>query len=780
MSTSTDEPKDRLLHLLGEGNLTEARPLCEAWLARSDSADAWRILGVIIGREGKLPEAERCFREAVARDPADTKAFSNLAHILRAQGNPAGAASAFRSALTLKDDAGLRFALADVLTDLGDLPAAEVEFRNGLAAEPENIPARYSLGWVCQRQGLFKEARDCYEQVLARDPDHAQAMNNLGVLLLDADALSSGVEEIAHGVVGLAQPAQHHPSDAEAAFRAALRLQPDFVEAHNNLGTALRVLNRLAEAEAAYREALRLKPDYTDALVNLGVVLHMQNRGGEAIASLMRALQIDPRSAEAHNNLGNIYALAGRLTEAIASYREALRRKPDSAETYNNLFNTHLRRGEVDEALHCWREACRLDPGHAAATYSAYLFSLNYHPEWTPEAIFEEHRRWGEVYAPQPREPPAHGNSAEPERRLRVGYVSADFREHPVAFFMEPVLAHHDRAQFDIYCYAQVAAPDGATARLKQLVPNWRSIVGLDDRQVAGLIHSDEIDILIDLTGHTAGNRLGVFAHRPAPVQATYIGYPDTTGLPAMDYRITNPLTTPPEIDRHYTETVVRLPYPYCIRLPADCPPVNTPPALANGRVTFGCFNNLAKLAPPVIALWSAILQAVPGSRLLLKSQPFKDPGTRALFLDRFAAHGIDPERLVLRGADSFRDYLRSFNDIDIALDPFPYNGGTTTYHALWMGVPVVALEGKSYVSRMGYGVLATLGLEELTAKTPEDYVRIATGLATDPGRLQTLRASLRARMAASPLTDGERYTAALEKVYRDMWRNWCEQGHNG
>lgn len=778
MNTDAAETRDHILRLLGEGRLTEARPLCEDWCERSDCAEAWRILGVILGRDRRLAEAERCFREALIRDVTDARAQANLGHVLRAQGKLAAAADAFRAARAGEDSPTLRFALADVLTERGELAAAEREFREGLLAAPDNLSACYQLGWVCHQQGKLKEARDCYEQVLARDPRHAQALNNLGVLLLDAPALSQGAEEVAHGVIGLAHTTQDQT--AETAFRAALRYNPDFAEAHVNLGTALRAQGRLAEAEACYRQALSLSPDYADALANLGAVLHLQNRPNEAIETLNEALRLNPDSAEAHNNLGNIYVLTGRLTEAVTSYREALRLNPNSAETNNNLFNAHYRRGEVDEALRCWREAGRLDPGHAATTYSAYLFSLNYHPEWTPEAIFAEHRRWGETYAPKIEGRAIHANTREPDRRLKIGYVSADFRDHPVAFLLEPVLRNHDRAHFDIHCYAQVAAPDGATRHLQSLAGHWRSIVGLDDRQAAEHIRVDGIDILVDLGGHTAGNRLGVFALRPAPVQATYIGYPNTTGLPAMDYRITNPLTTPPDIDRYYTETIVRLAYPYCIALPADCAAATTPPVLASGRVTFGCFNNVAKLAPPVIALWSDILRAVPGARLLLKSQSFDDPGTRKLFLARFAAHGIGPERLLLHGVDAFQDYLRSFNDVDIALDPFPYNGGTTTYHALWMGVPVVALEGKTYVARMGYGVLATLGLEELTAKTPAEYARIAVRLAADPERLQTLRTSLRARMAASPLADGRRYTTALENAYRDIWRNWCEQGHSG
>ena len=470
-------------------------------------------------------------------------------------------------------------------------------------------------------------------------------------------------------------------------------------------------------------------------------------------------------------------------SEAAASLQQALRLVSESgaaippryADAYCNLGNVHKDMGRVGEAIECYRQALTIRPDDHGV-HSNLLFALNYHPDWTPQAIFEEHRCWGNNYVPRADEAVVHANTPDPERRLKIGYVSPDLRNHSVAFFLEPVLENHDIQKFEVHTYAEVSLPDATTARLREQVAHWRDTVGIPDEQLARQIRDDGIDILVDLAGHTAGNRLGVFAFQPAPVQATYIGYPNTTGLPAMDYRITNALTTPPELDRYFTESVVRLPFANCFAHPADCPPVAAPPMLTSGRVTFGSFNNLAKLVPPVIALWAEVLRAVPGARLLLKSQPFGDAGARALFLDRFAAHGIGPERLVLRGAGPLQEYLRSFNDIDIALDPFPYNGSTTNYHALWMGVPVVTLEGRSAASRMGYGVLATLGLKELAAKTPAEYVAIATGLAADPDRLKTLRASMRERMNASPLKDGRRHTAALEDLYRNMWRNWCNR----
>lgn len=813
--------KDQVLALLRAGLAAEARAAAEALCAREPRhPEHWYLRGCACGTQKQYSEAETCFRRALTLDPGYVVAAFHLAQTLSAQGRTDEAIEGHRAVLSSQPDhAEAHYALGACLYRAGRLDEAETSLSQAVRGKPDFPDAWYTLGNLRHDRGDFPGAETAYREVIGRDPGHVEAHLNLGAALADLGNLEEAMAMYratlalrpehaeAHNNLGLALYRHGEHARAVEHYRAALAVMPDYPEAQLNLALARRALGQLQEAESCLVNVLGTHPDYVEAHIHLGLIKAGQGRWDEALACCREARRLGPNSFENWQTLGTIYAEAGRRREAIDCYREALRIDthapglwnnlavlhaarfeisqglecarealrcdPDYTPAHHVLADLHRHRGELDEAIVCHHEVSRLDPDNPALS-SGLLSCLNYHPAWTPRTIFEEHRRWGEKHGRTRAGLPPAPNSREPERRLKVGYVSADFWQHSVAFFIEPVLAQHDRTRFEIYCYAQVAAPDAVTERLKQLAAHWRPIVGLGDREVADRIRADEIDILVDLGGHTAHNRLLAFAYRPAPVQASYIGYPNTTGLPAMDYRIVNPWTVPPGSEVYFTETVVRLPYPHCFCPPADCPPVNAPPALDSGRVTFGSFNNLAKLAPPVIALWAAILQAVPGSRLMLKSQPFIDADTRDLYRARFAAHGIGPERLLLCGSGPLHEFLRCFNDIDIALDPFPYNGGTTSYHALWMGIPVVTLVGQTYVSRMGYALLAGLGLEELVAKTPTEYVAIAAGLAADPGRLQALRASLRERMAVSPLTDGERYTAALEKLYRDIWRDWC------
>jgi predicted O-linked N-acetylglucosamine transferase (SPINDLY family) len=399
---------------------------------------------------------------------------------------------------------------------------------------------------------------------------------------------------------------------------------------------------------------------------------------------------------------------------------------------------------------------------------------LAYLPQPDPQTLFLEHRRWAERHAaPLAAEARPYANDPAPDRPLRVGYVSPDLREHPVASFLTPVLAHHDRSRFHVTCYADVARPDGVTRHLQTLADAWRDLPGRSDAQVADLIQADSTDILVDLAGHTACNRLLVFARKPAPVQVTHFGYPNTTGLSTMDYRISDRYADPPgRTEAYHTEELVRLPeVAWCYR-PLAAPEVTPLPARAAGHVTFGSLNNLAKITPQAIALWSELLRAVPGSRLVLLTGAGSQADQR--LHDLFGQHGIDRARLELLGRRPRDRYLALYQEMDIALDPFPYNGGVTTCDALWMGVPVVTLAGESYVSRQGVALLSNLGLDDWVAGAPDAYVDIATRWAHDVEGLGRLRAGLRERMTNSPLTDGLRFTRFLAEAYRWMWQRWC------
>ena len=497
-----------------------------------------------------------------------------------------------------------------------------------------------------------------------------------------------------------------------------------------------------------------------------------------AAASYRRAIAIHPGFAETHDNLGGVLRDQGRLDEAAASCRRAIALNPDLAKAHLNLGNVLTDQVKLDEALVCYDQALSLEPDFIEA-HSNRLFSLHYRSGHSAQALLAEHRRWDERHGGGGlASRPSFANVRDPERRLRIGYVSGDFRRHSVSYFLESVLAAHDRSVVEVFCYSNNAINDEVTARLRASADHWRGIVGVSDDDAAAMIERDGVDILVDLSGHTAKNRLTLFARKPAPVQATWLGYPNTTGLAAMDYRIVDPITDPDAIaDGWASEALVRLEGGFlCYAPPGDAPPVVKPPSLASGVVTFASFNNPTCCRDQTVETWAAVLHRVAGSRLLLKGKPFADEGARSLLETRFAAHGSDPGRLILTSlTGSLGAHLEAaMAKVDIGLDPFPYNGTTTTCEALWMGAPVVSLIGERHAGRVGASLLARVGLEALIASDRGQYVEIAAGLAADPARLTDLRKTLRARLQASPLCDAPAFAASLEAAFRAMWRRWC------
>jgi protein O-GlcNAc transferase len=433
--------------------------------------------------------------------------------------------------------------------------------------------------------------------------------------------------------------------------------------------------------------------------------------------------------------------------------------------------------GRVGEGGAAFRKAVELDPKSADA-HGRLLYAMLHDPASTPPAIYDQHVSWAQRHASDlPKNIAPHANLPDPTRRLRIGYVSIDFRHHSVAYFVEPILASHDHQQFEIFCYSDVANPDHATARFLGYADCWRDVVGMSDGEIADLVRNDGIDILVDLVAHTTQRLLKVFARKPAPVQFTYLGYPATTGLPTIDYRITDALADPPgQTEKWHTEKLVRLPdSAWCYRPLLDAPPVAQAPCLSRGDVTFGSFNMLPKITPQMIQLWSQILRETPGSHLVVKTRSFDDEPTRRRVAGEFANAGIDPNRLELRQRTPAQlSHLADYGNIDIELDTHPYNGTTIICESLWMGVPVVTLAGPSHLSRVGMSLLTTVGLPELVAHSPEQYVAIATALAADPLRLAALRASIRQRVADSSLRKEIPFTRNLERVYRTTWQAWC------
>jgi predicted O-linked N-acetylglucosamine transferase (SPINDLY family) len=512
------------------------------------------------------------------------------------------------------------------------------------------------------------------------------------------------------------------------------------LEAKLNLANLWLIQKKFDAAGDAYREIAARRPDLPGVFSNLGMVLRTQGRMAEALDAYRRSLTINPADPAAHANLGNVLADLGQLDEARASYERALALKPDYADVRSSV-----------------------------------LMLLNYDPAQTPETLLAAHRRFEAALPPLPA-PAVHANPRDPDRPLRIGYVSADFCAHPVGYFVLPVLAAHDPQRVVVHAYSGRLVEDAVTAQIRGHAAAWRTTVGVDDAALDAQIRTDGIDILVDLAGHTAGNRLTAFARKPAPIQVTWLGYPATTGLTAIDHRLTDAFADPAGAESHGVEHLVRLPGGFHCYVPAeDAPDVAPAPARGQGHVTFGSFNNLSKVNPRVIAAWGRVLAAVPNSRLLLKARPLADPDTRARYLASFERAGVAPERVsLIATADSWRDHMGQYGQVDVALDTFPYNGTTTTCDALWMGVPVIALRGDRHAGRVGVSLLSHVGLPELIADTLDDYVAKAAALAGDPDRLAALRGGLRQRLVESPIGDPQRFARSLEDAYRALWRAWC------
>jgi predicted O-linked N-acetylglucosamine transferase (SPINDLY family) len=517
-----------------------------------------------------------------------------------------------------------------------------------------------------------------------------------------------------------------------------LELRPNFAEAYSNLGLVLQGRQRLEHALACFRRVLELKPDWAEAHFNVGNVLQDEQKPEEALGFYRRALELDPAHARAHNNLGNAWKDQGNLSGAIASYRRALELQPDYVEAHSNL-----------------------------------VYTLLFSPEHEARRIYEETCRWSEKHAEAlTKSAGPHTNDRSPSRRLRVGYVSPDFRFHPVGRFLLPLLESHDHQHFEVLAYSSVRVPDAVTEECRRHVDAWRDVLALSDAELADAVRRDRIDILVDLTMHMANGRLLAFARKPAPVQVTYLAYCGTTGLRTIDYRLTDPYLDPPGQDTGiYTERSVHLPETYwCYRAPAAVPPVSPPPVLQTGRTTFGCLNNFCKVSDPALAAWGRILRTTPGSRLLLHSRP----GAHRLRVGEFfQREGVAQDRVEFLELLPFEEYCRVHERIDIALDPFPYAGGTTTCDALWMGVPVVSLAGRTAVGRGGLSILSNIGLADMAARDVEEYVGLAIALAGDKDRLEKLRGTMRGRMQNSPLTDAPRFARNVEAAYRVMWQEW-------
>lgn len=631
------------------------------------------------------------------------------------------------------------------------------------AAAIAQADALIKQGHALEDQGRNAEALPQYQQALALAPDYWRALMNLGCALHQAGELEPAVD----------------------ALRQAGQQAADQFAVWYNLGNVLADVGRTGEAMEMYRRASRLNPQFADAYLALGNVLDQLGRTNEAIAEVRKALALQPQHVGACYNLAEMLRQVGQTEEALTVLQQARRIDPQHCPSINLYGTLQKDMGLLAEAERAYAESLAINP-QQSGVYSNYLLTLNYDPTQSLDTVFAAHRGFGERFAdPLQATWQPHTNPPDPQRRLRLGYISGDFRNHAVAYFFEPMLDLHQREQFEVYCYATGPRRDEITQRFQSKADQWRDVAALDDAALAAQIRDDGIDILIDLSGHTAFNRLLALARKPAPLQiGGLLGYPNTSGMRAMDYRLTNPYNEPPGMTEAYNvEKLLRLPDTSFCFVPCASQPqrrssaelaVQPPPSQRLGHITFGSCNNLAKLTPEVIATWSHILQAVPASRLLLEI-PLLDPALAARLSADFAQHDIAADRLLLLPRDSRQQYL-TYHQIDIALDPFPGNGGTTSCDALWMGVPLISLIGRSFYARMGVVLLQHVGLESLLAEDLAAYIAKAVALAQDPARLTALRSSLRPRLEDSPLMDGPRFVRNLETAYRQVWQDWCRQ----
>lgn len=751
--TTTAESLSRGHSLFAAGALIEAELAYRAVLAAEPHhALAMHQLGLLALQSQRIDEGIALLERATANAPLEAGFHGNLGEAYRLGGRLTEAERSLRQALALRPDLPQAHAmLASVLESQGRLSEAADCLRLAADANSQSADAWFDLGRVLHRLNDQDATKSAYRAALALDAGHLPARINLGTLAKQRGQLDAAREH----------------------FLAALQVSPNDPSARTKLGQVYELQQLPDEALAAYRAAIAADARHVQSRLQLARLLESQGHWQAALTECQQLLQVDPHNARAHLLSGLLYNQLGQPDEAIAACSRALDLEPTLSVAHGNLGIAWHARGRADEALSHFRQAVALDPS-SSVQHSNLLYALNF-VELPPEEIFAEHRRWAERHAdPLTTAAEPHARATKAARRLRVGYVSPHFFDHAVNFFVEPILAAHDHGQLEVVCYSDVAREDATTARLKAYADHWRNIVGRSHAEVAAAIRQDQIDILVDLTGHIGENRLPVFARKPAPIQVTYIGYQNTTGMQAMDYRLTDDYADPPgATEAFHTERLLRLPNAFFCYLPShDAPAVGALPAVERGYVTFGSFNKFAKATPKALTAWIEILRRIDRSRLLVLADT-SDALRRDLHA-RLANAGIDRERLILKSRAPRTDYLQLIASVDVALDPFPFNGHTTTCDCLWQGVPVVTLAGATYVSRFGSSAHRVLGLMDWVAESPAAYIDIATRAADNLERLSALRRDLRPRMAASPLVDFVTFTRNLEQTYRRIWDEYC------
>jgi predicted O-linked N-acetylglucosamine transferase (SPINDLY family) len=716
-------------------------------------ADGHVAAGYALERLGRLPEAIESYRRAVAVAPLHPGYHATLAAAYARGGRHAEAARSCRESLSLAPaDPSMHALMGNVLMESGDAGEAAASYANAIALDPRFAPAHANLGNACRRLGRLEDALAHYRKALAIDAGLAGARFKLATVLAELGQTDAAV----------------------TAYREASERDPDFADPLLQLGILLRNRGEMAEAIATFRAAVARDPGSAIARHNLAVTLSQSGQTREAITEFEAALRIDPSQAQTHTALGNALTDGGFPERALSSHLRAIAIDPMLAEAHNNLGNAQKELGSLDDALASYATALQADPNLAMAQANR-LFVMNYAGVVDPVTILGEARRYHEILCRRGVERFSAWRCEPEPARLRVGFVSGDFRVHPVGHFLQGLLSSFDRSRLELFAYPTFERDDEIAAACRRAFTSWYPVSALDDRAAAAIIRDHGVHVLIDLSGHTAHSRLGIFTQRAAPVQATWLGYFGTTGVAEIDYIIGDRHVTPLAESRHFTERIWQMPDSYlCYAPPADLPDVAPLPARRAGHITFGCFNSFSKVSDGVIAAWSRVLDALPGSRLYLKANQLADASVRASAASRFQRAGVTPDRLRMEGFSSKRSYLEAYGEVDLALDPFPYPGGTTTVDGYLMGVPAVTRKGDRFLARNGETIACNVGLQDWIADDDRDYIARSVSWAQDIDRLGELRGTLRARALASPLCDARRFARNFEHA---AWSMWVECG---
>lgn len=678
-----------------------------------------------------------------------------------------------------------QYNLGNVFYIDGQLTEAEVAYQKALDYKPDFAELYNNLGGVLTCLGRFAEAIGCYCQALSLQADFVDASNNLYKVIeattLKLEQLTPDMLALSESCFELGKTLQEggDAGQAIAAYQKTLLLKPDHLLASCQIGDSYLNQKKPGLALIFYRYAQYLKHEDAKFYNNFAVALKECGREEEAVVLFRQAIALQPDYFKAFSNMAKTLQNMKWFSEAEKCYLQCLQLKPDCLDSKRQLGKVYQSQGKSEQAIRCYRDVLTKEPdNYAAHTY--LLFAMSTVPDYDVKTQQAERRAWAEKHADKYLNTiQAYSNTPDPERRLRIGYVSGDFRIHAVASIIAPAIRCFDSEQFDVVCYSSVQRDDIVTSIFKQSATFWRSTLGLSDDEVAAQIREDQIDILVDLSGFTSDCRLLLFARKPAPIQISAWGDGTGTGLKTMDYIFNDVVSIPAEELQYYTEEIIYLPCRLAYMPLLGIPDVSTLPALNNGTITFGCLNKMMKISDQALALWAEILHALPSARLLLKNAELDDEDGKATICERFSSLGIESERLLLLGRTSTEEHMRAYQQVDIALDPLPYGGGTSTLEALWMGCPVITLYGNTSESRATAAILTATGLSDYIANDNAQYQAIALRTAADLTQLNELRLGMRQQLATTPVFDPKQYVGLVEKAYRTMWQSWCEQQNN-